>query len=51
MEISFKHMTLSDLNMVLDWAGEEGWNPGLEDAEAFLASDPDGFFLGQQARS
>lgn len=47
MEISFKHMTLSDLNMVLDWAGEEGWNPGLEDAEAFLASDPDGFFLGQ----
>ncbi len=38
-------MTLSDLETVLDWAAEEGWNPGLDDAEAFLAADPGGFFL------
>lgn len=34
-----------DLALMLDWAAAEGWNPGLEDAEAFLAADPDGFFL------
>ena len=32
--------------MVLDWAGLEGWNPGLDDAAAFRAADPEGFFLG-----
>ena len=27
----------------LDWAATEGWNPGLDDAAAFQAADPDGF--------
>ena len=31
---------------MLEWAAVEGWNPGLHDAEAFLAADPDGFLLG-----
>lgn len=31
--------------MVLDWAADEGWNPGLDDAAAFHAADPEGFFL------
>ena len=31
---------------MLDWAAAEGWNPGLHDAESFLAADPDGFLLG-----
>ncbi|MBN2905897.1 MAG: N-acetyltransferase [Rhodobacteraceae bacterium] len=31
--------------MVLDWAADEGWNPGLDDAAAFLAADPQGFFI------
>ncbi|MCL5776215.1 N-acetyltransferase [Limibaculum sp. FT325] len=30
---------------VLGWAAEEGWNPGLGDAAAFHAADPEGFFL------
>ncbi len=30
---------------MLDWAGEEGWNPGLDDAAAFHAADPAGFFV------
>ncbi|MHC0053377.1 GNAT family N-acetyltransferase [Actibacterium sp. D379-3] len=38
-------MTLRDLELVLDWAAAEGWNPGLDDAAAFLAADPDGFLL------
>lgn len=40
-------MTLDDLETVLGWAREEGWNPGLHDARAFLASDPDGFLIGE----
>ncbi|EIE52729.1 acetyltransferase [Salipiger aestuarii] len=33
-----------ELAQVLDWAADEGWNPGLSDAAAFLAADPGGFF-------
>lgn len=42
-----RRMTLDDLKMVLDWAAAEGWNPGLDDAEAFYAADPDGFLLNE----
>jgi GNAT superfamily N-acetyltransferase len=38
-------MTMADLGTVLNWAAEEGWNPGLDDAAAFLATDPEGFFV------
>lgn len=34
------------LATALNWAKDEGWNPGIYDAEAFLASDPKGFFMG-----
>lgn len=27
----------------VEWAAEEGWNPGLHDADAFAAADPSGF--------
>jgi len=37
--------TSDDLRLVLAWAAEEGWNPGLEDADAFFAADPQGFFV------
>ncbi|MCS6892809.1 MAG: GNAT family N-acetyltransferase [Rhodovarius sp.] len=30
------------------WAAREGWNPGLADAEAFLAQDPDGFLMAEE---
>lgn len=41
-------MTLGDLETVLEWAADEGWNPGLEDAAAFLAADPEGFFVTEE---
>ncbi len=28
---------------MLDWAADEGWNPGLHDAAAFFAADPKGY--------
>ncbi|MFJ8331731.1 GNAT family N-acetyltransferase [Streptomyces sp. NPDC094437] len=39
--------TPDDWRTVVDWAGAEGWNPGLADASAFFTLDPDGFFVGR----
>ncbi len=39
-------MTLDQLNMVLDWAAAEGWNPGLHDGACFHGADPNGFLIG-----
>lgn len=47
-KMTLRHMSLADLEMVLDWAAAEGWNPGLDDAAAFLAADPHGFFMAEQ---
>jgi hypothetical protein len=35
-----------ELDLLLDWAAEEGWNPGDDDADAFWAADPAGFLVG-----
>ncbi|WP_425090906.1 GNAT family N-acetyltransferase [Tropicimonas sp. S265A] len=43
--IEFRTATLSEVAQILDWAAQEGWNPGLDDAGAFFATDPDGFFV------
>ena len=39
-------MRAPELEVVLGWAAEEGWNPGLHDAAPFLAADPAGFLIG-----
>jgi ribosomal protein S18 acetylase RimI-like enzyme len=39
-------MARADLDRTLDWAAAEGWNPGFDDARAFQAADPLGFFMG-----
>ncbi len=43
--MTVRRMGRDDLDRVLDWAAAEGWNPGADDAAAFLAADPDGFFV------
>ncbi|MHC8492091.1 GNAT family N-acetyltransferase [Thalassospira sp. SM2505] len=30
--------------LAVEWAANEGWNPGLSDAEVFFNTDPDGFW-------
>jgi len=35
------------LALALDWAAEEGWNPGLNDARCFYAADSTGFFIAE----
>ena len=49
MPDNFKIRTMSrkDLDLAVDWAANEGWNPGLYDAESFYAADPLGFFIGE----
>lgn len=43
--LEIRNMSLQDLELALEWAALEGWNPGLEDAAAFHGADPDGFFM------
>ncbi len=40
-------MTEEELALGIQWAADEGWNPGLHDAGSFYAADPSGFFLGR----
>jgi len=44
--LDIKTMRPKDLARALDWAAEEGWNPGLDDAAAFYRADPEGFLMG-----
>ncbi|MFD3546653.1 GNAT family N-acetyltransferase [Streptomyces sp. NPDC058655] len=37
----------ADLELMRDWAEEEGWNPGDSDRFAFAAADPEGFLIGR----
>ncbi len=45
---TIRSATRADLDMILEWAAAEGWNPGLDDATAFWAADPDGFWIAEQ---
>jgi len=44
--LTIRTMTRADLDIALEWAAAEGWNPGLDDADAFYAADPEGFLMG-----
>lgn len=39
-------MTRQEVDIAIDWAAAEGWNPGLYDADCFYAADPNGFLIG-----
>ncbi|QDO98355.1 GNAT family N-acetyltransferase [Ferrovibrio terrae] len=41
-------MNRAQLDIAVDWAAAEGWNPGLQDAGLFHAADPQGFLVGLQ---
>ncbi|TCL65121.1 GNAT family N-acetyltransferase [Rhizobium sp. BK251] len=44
--LSIRTMRPGELELALEWARQEGWNPGLDDAHAFHAADPSGFLVG-----
>jgi hypothetical protein len=39
-------MTRQEVEIPIEWAVAEGWNPGLYDADCFYAADPNGFLIG-----
>lgn len=42
-ELIFRQATREELNYGIQWASDEGWNPGLYDADIFWNTDPRGF--------
>lgn len=43
MQHDIRILGIEGIQTAVDWARREGWNPGLRDAEAFAAADPQGF--------
>jgi len=43
---TIRTMTRREIDIAVDWAAAEGWNPGLHDADCFHAADPNGFLIG-----
>jgi len=46
-EFQVRPMRKDEIDIPLDMAAEEGWNPGLEDGPAFYEADPGGFLAGE----
>ena len=46
-KLHIRKMKEPELQLAIDWAASEGWNPGLHDAELFYNADPEGFFVGE----
>jgi GNAT superfamily N-acetyltransferase len=45
--MQIRPMTRPELDLGIEWAAQEGWNPGLHDADTFHAADPEGFLLAR----
>lgn len=43
---TIRTMTRLEIDLAVDWAAAEGWNPGFEDAGCFYHADPEGFLVG-----
>lgn len=39
-------MRRDEIEIAVEWAAKESWNPGLCDADCFYAADSDGFLIG-----
>lgn len=47
-DYSIRRMQPDEVQIAIDWAKKEGWNPGLHDAQSFYQADPNGFFIGEK---
>lgn len=43
-QLQFRKLDLDGVTTLVEWAEAEGWNPGPRDAEAYFATDPEGFY-------
>lgn len=46
MNLVIRSLRADEMSIALDWAAQEGWNPGLTDAMPFHAADSEGFLVG-----
>ena len=46
MNYQIREMRRDELDLAVEWAALEGWNPGLHDADCFYATDPGGYLVG-----
>ena len=46
-DFRIRNMRRDEISLAIDWAAEEGWNPGLADESCFASADPKGFFIGE----
>lgn len=44
-KFQIRKMKADEVQIAIDWALKEGWNPGLNDAKCFYQADPEGFFI------
>jgi GNAT superfamily N-acetyltransferase len=44
-EIVIRKAPPEEVPLFIEWAGKEGWNPGIHDSECHYAVDPDGWFV------
>lgn len=47
MGFSISVAAAADVQLMVGWAADEGWNPGNTDGLAYLATDPCGFLVGR----
>lgn len=45
-EYIVRKMLKEEAPMAIEWAANEGWNPGLHDLDCFWETDPDGWWIG-----
>ena len=45
--LHIRTMRPNEIQVAIDWAAAEGWNPGLADAACFATVDAEGFFIGE----
>jgi ribosomal protein S18 acetylase RimI-like enzyme len=46
-QLVIRQMSRREVDELVSWAAQEGWNPGLHDADLFWATDPDAFIAAE----
>lgn len=44
--LQIREMRPDEIAVAIDWAANEGWNPGVDDLAPFAAADPGAFLIG-----
>lgn len=46
-DYKIRRMRADEIQIAINWAAQEGWNPGIHDAKTFYQADSNGFFIGE----